>query len=118
MAGAAVAVPAREPKPTASDRASARIAIRAWRDYFAAVVASTPEARPVVDDFVASVAAGCPGVLARLDAEISPSSDLDAIGTFLTEIFYDTDLVSVRRARVPLPALVATVAGLRWSSQT
>jgi hypothetical protein len=114
----AVAAPPRAPKPTPTDRTSARVAIKAWRDYFVAVVASTPEARSAVDQFVGAVAAACPNALADLDAHPPATSASDAIGTFLTEIVYDVDLAAVRPARAPLPDLSAALTGLRWSRAT
>ena len=96
------------------DAHSAHLGLRAYRAYLSSTLAKVGAAGRSDDAFVATIGAGCPGVLAPLNSSNDPNQ------TVLTQFGKEVGVDMVVAAFVPYRRVVATLAvrleRLHWSS--
>jgi hypothetical protein len=100
------------PIDTASDHA----AVVAFHSYAEDLVSDLPAVHAAVADYVSSISARCPDVLAPL-ASLPPGSvNQSAAVAVVGELGEDLGVAAYPAVRAPFAKLAATLARLRWSS--
>ena len=100
------------PIDTASDHA----ALVAYDSYVEGLLSSLPAAHVAVADYVSSISARCPDVLAPIEALPPVSVNGGAALAIGEELGEDLAAAAYPALRAPSTKLAATLAQLRWSS--
>ncbi len=100
------------PIDTASDHA----ALVAYDSYVEGLLSSLPAAHVAVADYVSSISARCPDVLAPIEALPPVSVNGGAALAIGEELGEDLDAAAYAALRAPFARFAATLAHLRWSS--
>ncbi len=100
------------PIDTASDHA----ALVAYDSYVEGLLSSLPAAHVAVADYVSSISARCPDVLAPIEALPPVSVNGGAALAIGEELGEDLDAAAYPALRGPSARFAATLAQLRWSS--
>ena len=101
---------------TPIDTASDHAALVAYHSYVEGLLSSLPAAHTAMADYVSSISARCPDVLAPIAALPSGSVNNGAALAVGEELGEDLDAAAYPALRAPFARFAATLAHLRWSS--